>query len=96
MGNPCCPQQDDRVTFLKIGARGTVVGLMGLETVFQQLYTLGRSPEQVSDAELLDLARRFNYIPRQPATEADYALALRQAYARFCASRGQDRQGSAR
>lgn len=88
--NPCCPQRDDRVTPLKIGARGIVVGLLGLELVFQQLYTLGRLPEEVSDAELLALARRFNYIPRQAAAEADYALALREAYARFCASLGQD------
>jgi len=92
-GSPCCPQRDDRVTLLKIGARGVVVGLMGLEAVFEQLRALGRQPEVTTDAELLGLARRFNYIPDRDSVEADYAKALREAYSHFCASQGQDRQG---
>jgi hypothetical protein len=31
------------------------------------------------------MARRFNYIPDRPNVAADYAAALRQAYAAFCA-----------
>ena len=90
-GSPCCPQRDNEVTLLKIGARGVVVGLMGLEAVFEQLRALGRQPEVTTDAELLGLVRRFNYIPDRASAEADYAVALREAYARFCASQGQDR-----
>lgn len=92
--SPCCPPQGDRVTWLTIGARKTVVGLVGLETVFQQLYALGRSPTEVSDAELIGMVRRFNYIPRQPDTETDYAIALREAYAHYWARQTSSQQPS--
>lgn len=75
----CCPQRAEGVTHLKIGERGIVVGLMGLDTVFQQLYTLGRHPDEVTDEELVEMARKFNYIRQDPGVEADYAAALRQA-----------------
>jgi len=58
--------------------------------MFQQLYALGRLPDDATDAELVGMARRFNYIPNWAATETDYALALREAYARFCARQKQD------
>jgi hypothetical protein len=64
-------------------ARGHIVGMMRLETMFQQLYALGRQPDETTDAELISMARRFNYIPDLAAVEADYAVALRGAYARF-------------
>ncbi len=40
-------------------------------------------------------ARRFNYIPSRPAIEADYAAALRQAYAAFV-SRQESRRSQKR
>lgn len=79
----CCLPRVGGITYLKIGTEGAVVGMVDLETVFQQLLTLGRRPEEASDAELLGMARRSNYIPNHPAIEADYAAALRQAYANF-------------
>jgi len=79
----CCPQGSEEVSHLKIGARGHIVGMMRLETVFQQLYALGRQPDETTDAELISMARRSNYIPDLAAVEADYAAALREAYARF-------------
>jgi hypothetical protein len=88
----CCPQRDDQVTHLKIGERGVVVGLMGLDLIFQQLVALGRLPGDATDAELVGMARRFNYIPNRAATEADYVVALREAYARFYARQKQDQQ----
>ena len=84
-GSPCCSQGNDRVTYLKIGARGVVVGLVGLEAVFRQLVALGRQPDDATDAELVGMVRRYNYVPDQAAIEADYAAALREAYARFYA-----------
>jgi hypothetical protein len=39
--------------------------------------------ENATDAELVRLARRSNYIPSRTAIEADYAAALRQAYTDF-------------
>jgi len=57
--------------------------MMGLETVFQQLLVLERLPEEVSDAEIIGMARRSNYIPFKPDIEADYAAALREVYGRY-------------
>lgn len=82
-GGACCPQRAEGVTHLRIGQRGIVVGLMGLDTVFQQLYALGRHPDEVANEELVEMARTFNYIPNNPGVEADYAVALRQAYRLF-------------
>lgn len=79
----CCPQRAEGVTHLRIGQRGIVVGLLGLDTIFQQLYVLGHGPDEVADEELVEMVRTFNYIPRSPAVEADYAVALRQAYRLF-------------
>lgn len=80
----CCPPSVEGVTYLKVGPQERMVGMMGLETVFQQLDVLGREPGTVTDSELVDMARKSNYIPAGAAIEAEYAVALREAYARFC------------
>lgn len=80
----CCPPSVEGVTYLKIGSQQRTVGMMGLETVFQQLYALGRRPDTMTEAELIGMARKSNYIPHGATTEAEYAVALREAYARFC------------
>ena len=79
----CCPQSVEGVTYLKIGPQQRTVGMMGLETVLQQLYVLGREPDTVTDSELVDMARKSNYIPEGAAIEAEYAGALREAYNQF-------------
>jgi hypothetical protein len=92
----CCPPRAEGITYIKVGARGVVVGMMGLETVFRQLYALGRRPDEATDAELVGMARKFNYIPDRAAVEADYAIALREAYARFYARQGSGFEQAAR
>ncbi|GEM_PF-1321745 len=84
-GGACCLPQSDGLTYLKVGERSVVVGMQNLETVFRQLLALGRHPEEIADEEIVGMARKFNYIPDRAAVEADYAHALRRAYARFCA-----------
>jgi hypothetical protein len=79
----CCLPNLEGVTYLKIGSRGITVGMMGLDRVFEQLVALNRNPEQALDAELVGTARRFNYISDRPQIEADYAAALRRAYAAY-------------
>jgi len=54
---------------------------------------MNRRPEEATDAELLGMARRFNYIPDRPGIVADYAAALRRAYDAFYA-RQEHRPGS--
>jgi len=84
-GRACCPPRVEGITHIDVGTRRIRVGMMGLEAVFQQLYAMGRCPEETTDAELVSMARKSNYIPERAATEADYAVALREAYARFYA-----------
>jgi len=76
----CCLPSVDGVTYLKIGPRSAMVGMRGLDRVFQQLWERGSCPDEVTDAELVSLARQFNYIPRKESAEADHAAALRRAY----------------
>ena len=90
----CCLPSVEGLTYLKIGPRGYVVGLMGLDKVFQQLDALGRRPDEATDAELVGMARRFNYIPDRPTVEADFAVALRRAYAAYFSRQGQNHEHS--
>jgi hypothetical protein len=61
--------------------------MMGLDKVFQQLVAMGRRPEDATDAELVGMARQFNWIADKESIEAEYAAALRRAYANYYASR---------
>ncbi|MGB9521900.1 MAG: hypothetical protein ACPL6F_03990 [Anaerolineales bacterium] len=79
----CCLPKSNEVTYIKIGARQIVVGMRGLDIIFQQLALLQRNPEDASDRELVDLAGRYNYIPNSEDIEKDYAEALRSAYRAF-------------
>ena len=87
MAGACCPKSDDSVTQLRL-REGHSVGIMGLNMVFEQLWALGRKPEEATDAELLGMARaQRNYITSKPDIEALYAAALRREYASFYARR---------
>jgi hypothetical protein len=81
----CCLPNEESLTYLKVGSRSVTVGMMNLDTGFRQLFAMNRRPEEASDAELLGMARYFNYIPDRPGVETDYAAALRRAYVAFCA-----------
>lgn len=83
----CCLPEAEGITYLRIGARGRLVGMMDLEKVFEQLFLMERRPEEASDEELVGMARRFNYIPARASIEAEYAEALRQAYMAYWAKR---------
>ena len=65
----CCPQRDDQVTLLKIGERGVVVGLMGLDLIFQQLVSLGCLPYETTDTELVGMTRRSTISPIKPPSK---------------------------
>jgi hypothetical protein len=87
MTGACCPKSDDSVTQLRL-REGRSVGIMGLNATFEQLWALGRKPEEATDAELLGMVRaQRNYITPKPDIEALYAAALRREYAAFCVRR---------
>jgi len=81
----CCLPNVDGVTYLQVGPRSVTIGMRGLEKIFAQLFLLGRRPDEASDAELVGMARSFNYIPNRSGAEAEYGEALRKAYAAFYA-----------
>ena len=87
MTGACCPKSDDSVTQLRLG-EGHTVGVMGLSAVFEQLLAMGRTPDQVTNEELLGMMRtQKNYISSNSNVEARYAAALRREYATFRARR---------
>jgi len=87
MTGACCPKSDDSVTQLRL-EEGHTVGMMGLGAVLEQLLAMGRTPDQVTNEELLGMVcAQKNYISSKPAIEATYAAALRREYATFCAQR---------
>jgi len=87
MTGACCPKSDDSVTQLRL-REGRSVGIIGLNATFEQLWAMGRKPDEATDAELLGMVRaQRNYITSKPDVEALYAAALRREYASFCAPR---------
>ncbi len=58
--------------------------MLNLEEAFQQLYQSGQRSTEISDQDLLESVRKFNYISRSSDIEADYAAALRDVYGGFC------------
>lgn len=80
---PCCLPQTKGLSYIRVGPEQIVVGMMELETIFRQLMMLQRIPQDVSDAEIIGMARKSNYIPARSETEANYGAALRQAYDRY-------------
>ena len=89
MTGACCPKSDDSVTQLRL-EEGHTIGIMGLSTVLEQLLAMGRTPDQVTNEELLGMARaQKNYVTPKPEIEAKYAAALRREYAAFYARRQQ-------
>lgn len=85
----CCLPSAQGLIYLKIGNKGNISGMQNLEFVFQQLILLKRQSQDASDDELVGMARKYNYIPRKPEIEADYATALRKAYAGYYANQEQ-------
>jgi NAD-dependent dihydropyrimidine dehydrogenase PreA subunit len=65
---------------VRVGA--LAIGMIGLDELFAALLQQGRQPDGDMAAELLQGARRHNYI--SPAGEADSADALLREYRRYC------------
>ena len=84
MTGACCPKGDPSVTQLRLSEEGKTVGIAGLKEVFEQLLAMGRTPDAVTDEELVGMVRaQKNYIPHQANIEAGYSAALRREYGVF-------------
>ncbi len=81
----CCGGRDDSVTQIRLDNLRSA-GIVGLQAAFSQLRMRGRTPEDVTDAELLEVVRaQHNYIVAKAAVEVLYAAALRREFAAYCA-----------
>ncbi len=79
----CCGGQDAQVRRIKVG--GVPVGLVGLDSIFDQLHRLGKPPDGAVGDELLAMVETRNYVPR--GAEEEYKHALLREYASFCAGK---------
>jgi hypothetical protein len=58
-----------------------IIGIAGLDQVFEKLYTSKKSPDDIDGIEMVNLASFYNYIPNDKV-EA-YAEALLKEYKQF-------------
>ena len=68
----CCAHGDVSGRLSRSG--GTTVGLAKLDRIFEQLYNSGKSPNDVSGEEIVDLASFYNYIPADAVGAYEEAL----------------------
>ncbi len=85
-GGACCSGKPTQVTFIEV--RGSKVGMVGLEQVFEQFYQAGRTQDAALEKELVEQARVYNYIA--PGSEEAYQWALLRAYRAYV--RGRERR----
>jgi hypothetical protein len=77
----CCGGVPAEVVQVDIFGDGRTIGLVGLRTIFEQLYAMGRTPDALDEAEVVKMVAAQNYVPAQAA--ASYGAALRREYSRF-------------
>ncbi len=81
----CCCGGSEKVTQIDIYGDGRLFGLIGLDTIFQQLSALGRSPDASVQDELVQMVAARNYVPKKE--EPAYGVALVREYAKFCSDK---------
>ncbi|MGC8874231.1 MAG: hypothetical protein ACP5SI_07280 [Chloroflexia bacterium] len=79
----CCSGPPPKLVYIRV--RGSPVGLVGIEEIFERLYKAGREEDDALEQELVEQARIYNYIA--PGSERDYGWGLRMAYRAFVASK---------
>jgi len=74
---PCCPAAAARMV-RKLSVGGSLVGVVELETVLDEVGRLHPASDEEAKAALLTRAKIYNYVP--PKVEGDYAEALLKEY----------------
>jgi len=77
-----------------VSIEGKLIGIVGMEEIFTQLFEAGKKPNIELEGYLLDRLKEHNYIPS--AKEQIYAKAFLQEYEKFCKSKSNDGQDSAK
>lgn len=86
----CCGGAREDIVQVDIYGAGWTVGLVGLATIFEQLFALGRAAEASVQDELLKMVAAKNYVP--PSAEEAYRGVLLREYAKFCSRKNKLRQ----
>ena len=58
-----------------------LIGLVGLDEIFEKLYQMGKKPDESSKQDLLNNTKKYNYIPE--GVEKKYEQALLREYKSF-------------
>jgi len=85
----CCCGPRDEVVQIDLFGDGRTVGVVALNQIFEQLFVMGRAPDDLVKDELLKMVAAKNYVP--PKVEREYAAGLLREYAKFCAQKGKQK-----
>jgi NAD-dependent dihydropyrimidine dehydrogenase PreA subunit len=65
-----------------ITIEGKLIGIVGVDEIFTQLFEAGKKPTKELENHLLEKFKEHNYIPK--VKEQNYARAFLQEYEKFC------------
>ncbi len=85
----CCGGEREEIVQVDLFGDRRIVGLVGLNQIFEQLFAMGRAPNASMQAELVKMVAAKNYVP--PKAETEYAAGLLREYAKFCAKKGKQK-----
>ncbi|MDH4221941.1 MAG: hypothetical protein OEV55_00210 [candidate division Zixibacteria bacterium] len=77
-----------------VSIKGKLIGIVGVEEIFAELFEAGKKPDKDLENYLLDRLKEHNYIPQ--AAEKSYAKAFLQEYQKFCISKSPSGKKSAK
>ena len=80
MKSECPCNKAPGVTIVPMGNQQ--VGIVGLDSIFEEWSSAGKTPGDMEDAEILASVRKRNYV--NPKAEKKYTTAIRAAYALYC------------
>jgi len=74
-----CASQDVRRTLVKI--EDAIIGIAGLDHIFEQLYTSKKSPDDIDGIEIVNMVSFFNSVPNDKVEV--YGEVLAKKYRQF-------------
>ena len=79
MESGCQCKKDSSVTMIPMGNQK--VGLIGLNLLFEEWFSSGKTPDNLKSEEVLTSIRRKNYVSKN--SEKDYIAAVKSAYSNY-------------
>jgi hypothetical protein len=76
----CQCKKDSSVTMISMGNQK--VGLIGLNSLFEEWFSSGETPDSLEGEEVLTSIRKKNYVSKN--SEKNYIEAVKSAYSNYC------------